>query len=88
MWSNIPCIVCTERPGKLINIFADTLSLHTRWALLGACLVMYAVGLSMATKGGMYVLQMMDFYSSTFSALMVGMAEVSKLLNMSVYHTQ
>uniref|UniRef100_A0A0P4VUH0 Transporter n=1 Tax=Scylla olivacea TaxID=85551 RepID=A0A0P4VUH0_SCYOL len=37
---------------------------------------MYIIGLSMATKGGMYVLQMMDFYSSTFSALMVGMAEV------------
>lgn len=37
---------------------------------------MYTVGLSMATKGGMYVLQMMDFYSSTFSALMVGMFEV------------
>ncbi|XP_063596316.1 sodium- and chloride-dependent glycine transporter 1-like isoform X2 [Penaeus indicus] len=47
-----------------------------KWALLCSCLVMFAVGLSMATKGGMYVLQMMDSYSSTFSALMVGMAEV------------
>lgn len=37
---------------------------------------MFGVGLSMATKGGMYVLQMMDSYSSTFSALMVGMVEV------------
>ncbi|XP_042892117.1 sodium- and chloride-dependent glycine transporter 1-like isoform X1 [Penaeus japonicus] len=47
-----------------------------KWALLCCCLVMFSVGLSMATKGGMYVLQMMDSYSSTFSALMVGMAEV------------
>ena len=44
---------------------------------MAACCCMYAVGLSMATKGGMYVLQMMDSYSSTFSALMVGMTEVS-----------
>lgn len=43
---------------------------------MAACCCMYAVGLSMATKGGMYVLQMMDSYSSTFSALMVGMTEV------------
>lgn len=47
-----------------------------KWALLVSCLVMFGVGLSMATKGGMYVLQMMDSYSSTFSALMVGMVEV------------
>ncbi|XP_068246956.1 sodium- and chloride-dependent glycine transporter 1-like isoform X1 [Palaemon carinicauda] len=47
-----------------------------KWALLAACLIMYCVGLSMATKGGMFVLQLMDYYSSTFSALMVGMAEV------------
>ncbi|KAK7068348.1 hypothetical protein SK128_002873, partial [Halocaridina rubra] len=47
-----------------------------KWALLVSCFVMFGVGLSMATKGGMYVLQMMDSYSSTFSALMVGMAEV------------
>ncbi|KAG7165430.1 Sodium- and chloride-dependent glycine transporter 1-like 1 [Homarus americanus] len=48
-----------------------------KWVLLVACGAMYCVGLSMATKGGMYVLQMMDSYSSTFSALMVGMAEVT-----------
>lgn len=48
-----------------------------KWALLGSCIVMFCVGLSMATRGGMYVLQMMDSYSSTFSALMVGMAEVT-----------
>lgn len=50
-----------------------------RWALLCACGVMFAVGLSMTTKGGMYVLQMMDSYSSTFSALMVGMTEVDRV---------
>ncbi|XP_076065864.1 sodium- and chloride-dependent glycine transporter 1-like isoform X1 [Oratosquilla oratoria] len=47
-----------------------------KWALLVACTVMFTVGLSMTTKGGMYVLQMMDSYSSTFSALMVGVIEV------------
>jgi len=47
-----------------------------KWGLLGACCVMCTVGLSMTTKAGMYVLQMMDSYSSTFSALMVGVIEV------------
>ncbi|XP_018026292.1 sodium- and chloride-dependent glycine transporter 2 [Hyalella azteca] len=47
-----------------------------KWGLLAACLVMFSVGLSMTTKAGMYVLNMMDSYSSTFSALMVGVIEV------------
>uniref|UniRef100_A0A6A7FYT7 Transporter n=3 Tax=Hirondellea gigas TaxID=1518452 RepID=A0A6A7FYT7_9CRUS len=47
-----------------------------KWALCGVCVVMFIVGLSMTTKAGMYVLQMMDSYSSTFSALMVGVIEV------------
>ncbi|RXG73105.1 Sodium- and chloride-dependent glycine transporter 2 [Armadillidium vulgare] len=47
-----------------------------KWALLLCCALMFGVGLSMTTQGGMYVLQMMDSYSSTFSALMVGVIEV------------
>ncbi|KAF2357245.1 Sodium:neurotransmitter symporter [Trinorchestia longiramus] len=47
-----------------------------KWGLMAACFVMFSVGLSMTTKAGMYVLNIMDSYSSTFSALMVGAIEV------------
>lgn len=38
---------------------------------------MYLIGLVMCTNGGMYVLQLIDTYAATFSALIIGMAEVA-----------
>ena len=40
--------------------------------LLTACVSMFLVGLSMVTRGGMYILQLMDNHAGTFSALITG----------------
>ncbi|GFW19427.1 sodium- and chloride-dependent glycine transporter 2 [Trichonephila clavipes] len=37
---------------------------------------MFAFGLLMCTKGGMYLLQLMDNYAASFSALLIGLVEV------------
>ena len=37
-----------------------------------ACIIMYLIGLTMCTNGGMYVLQLMDNHAGTFSALITG----------------
>ena len=47
-----------------------------RWVLLACATVMFLLGLVMCTNGGMYVLQLIDTYAATFSALIIGMAEV------------
>lgn len=38
---------------------------------------MFMIGLIMCTNGGMYVLQLIDNYAATFSALVIGAAEIS-----------
>ena len=38
---------------------------------------MYLAGLSMITEGGMYILQLVDNHSATYSALILGCAEIS-----------
>lgn len=47
-----------------------------KWVLMGSASVMFLLGLVMCTNGGMYVLQLIDTYAATFSALIIGMAEV------------
>ena len=49
----------------------------SRWLLLGVCAFMYCAGLFMITEGGMYVLQLVDNHSATYSALILGCCEVS-----------
>uniref|UniRef100_T1KQK1 Transporter n=3 Tax=Tetranychus urticae TaxID=32264 RepID=T1KQK1_TETUR len=44
--------------------------------LCAVCSVMYILGLSMCTRGGMYILQLMDDYCASFSALTIGLIEV------------
>ena len=44
---------------------------------MGVCAFMYCCGLFMITEGGMYVLQLVDNHSATYSALILGCAEVS-----------
>ncbi|UYV75570.1 hypothetical protein LAZ67_13000637 [Cordylochernes scorpioides] len=40
------------------------------------CLFMYITGLLICTKAGMYILQLMDDYCASFSALIIGLVEV------------
>ncbi|EFX87893.1 hypothetical protein DAPPUDRAFT_42690 [Daphnia pulex] len=47
-----------------------------RWVLLACATIMFLLGLVMCTDGGMYVLQLIDTYAATFSALIIGMTEV------------
>jgi len=50
---------------------------NRKWLTLGVCGFMYICGLAMITEGGMYVLQLVDNHSATYSALMLGCLEVS-----------
>lgn len=43
--------------------------------LLSICICCYILGLSCATRGGMYVLQLMDKYAPSYGLLTVGLAE-------------
>ena len=51
--------------------------LPSRWCTLGVCLFMFCCGLSMVTNGGIYILQLVDNHSATYSALILGCLEVS-----------
>jgi len=50
---------------------------NRRWCTLAVCGCMYLAGLSMITEGGMYILQLVDNHSATYSALILGCAEIS-----------
>jgi len=52
---------------------------NRNFVLIGSCATMFAVGLSMVTEGGMYVLTLMDNHAGTFSALITGCVEVAVL---------
>ncbi|KAK2715136.1 hypothetical protein QYM36_009952 [Artemia franciscana] len=47
-----------------------------KWVVLGASCVMFLLGLTMCTRNGMYVLQLLDNHAATFSALIVGLCEI------------
>ena len=53
------------------------LMIVSRWCTLGVCLFMFLCGLSMVTNGGIYILQLVDNHSATYSALILGCLEVS-----------
>ena len=50
---------------------------NRKWLTLCVCSFMFLCGLSMITEGGMYVLQLVDNHSATYSALILGCLEVS-----------
>jgi len=50
---------------------------NRKWLTLCVCSFMYLCGLFMITEGGMYVLQLVDNHSATYSALILGCLEVS-----------
>jgi len=57
--------------------FPDLRGKNRRWLLLGVCGFMYFAGLLMITEGGIYVLQLIDNHSATYSALILGCMEIS-----------
>jgi len=61
----------------IMDQFPSLRGKNRRWVLLGVCAFMYLAGLSMITEGGIYVLQLVDNHSATYSALILGCTEVS-----------
>jgi len=61
----------------LLDRFPNLRGKNRRWCTLGVCLFMFCCGLSMVTNGGIYILQLVDNHSATYSALILGCLEVS-----------
>ena len=59
------------------DTFPDQLRHRKPMVLASVCGFMYIFGLFMCTKGGMYILQLMDNYCASFSALIIGLTEVT-----------
>ncbi|KAK2181587.1 hypothetical protein NP493_391g02039 [Ridgeia piscesae] len=45
------------------------------YLMVGLCMVSFFIGLSCITRGGMYVLQLMDSYCATYSVLLIALVE-------------
>ncbi|GFY05794.1 sodium- and chloride-dependent glycine transporter 1 [Trichonephila clavipes] len=60
----------------IVDTWPEKLQRRKPWVLASACGVMFAFGLLICTKGGMYLLQLMDNYAASFSALLIGLIEV------------
>ena len=61
----------------LLDVFPDFLRVGRRPSILmiGLSLVGYTLGLSCTTRGGMYLLQLIDNYAATYSLLIIGLFE-------------
>jgi len=55
---------------------SDIWNISHRVVLTVACTLMFLLGLTMTTNGGMYILTIMNNHSGTFPALVTGMVEV------------
>ncbi|XP_045625896.1 sodium-dependent proline transporter-like isoform X2 [Procambarus clarkii] len=62
----------------VITCLVDFLELHKhhKKVCLTVCVVGCLIGLTMCTRHGMYILQLLDNYSGTYSALMIGCIEL------------
>ncbi|XP_050707991.1 sodium- and chloride-dependent glycine transporter 1-like [Eriocheir sinensis] len=62
----------------VITCLVDFLGIrrHYKKTCMVVCLVGCGVGLTMCTRHGMYILQLLDNYSGTYSALMIGCIEL------------
>ncbi|XP_053970609.1 sodium- and chloride-dependent GABA transporter 1-like [Hylaeus volcanicus] len=58
------CIVESFITGVIDN-WADSLRPHRKKFTIAICLLMFALGLPMVTNGGVYIFQLMDFYSAS-----------------------
>lgn len=61
----------------LTDQFPQLRGKNRRWCTLGVCLVMFSVGMIMVTNAGMFILQLFDNHAATYSALIIGCAEVT-----------
>jgi len=61
----------------ILDRFPQMRGKNRRWCMLVVCGCMYLAGLSMITEGGMYILQLVDNHSATYSALILGCTEIS-----------
>ncbi|GIY22085.1 sodium- and chloride-dependent glycine transporter 1 [Caerostris darwini] len=60
----------------IVDTWPEKLQRRKAWVLGLACSFMFSLGLLICTKGGMYLLQLMDNYAASFSALLIGLIEV------------
>merc|ERR1711971_1433384 len=61
----------------LTDQFLQLRGKNRRWCTLGVCLMMFSVGMIMVTNAGMFILQLFDNHAATYSALIIGCAEVT-----------
>ncbi|KAG1699841.1 Sodium- and chloride-dependent glycine transporter 2 [Nymphon striatum] len=60
----------------ITDTFPEKLRQRKPFVLAAVCLGCFTVGLVLCSQGGMYVLQLMDNYCATFSALLIGLCEL------------
>ncbi|XP_070554260.1 sodium- and chloride-dependent glycine transporter 1-like [Ptychodera flava] len=58
-----------------LSSMGSKLRKHKTKITLATCIVWFLLGLPMVTRGGMYVLQLMDWYAAGFSLCFVGLME-------------
>ncbi|KYN36117.1 Sodium-dependent serotonin transporter [Trachymyrmex septentrionalis] len=58
------CIVESFITG-MVDYWPDTLRPHRIKFTIAICLIMFALGIPMVTNGGIYIFQLMDFYSAS-----------------------
>lgn len=61
---------------SLVDTFPEKLRHRKQYVLTVTCFVMFFLGLTMCTNAGMYILQLMDNYCASISALIIGFSEV------------
>ncbi|KAK2180985.1 hypothetical protein NP493_418g00000 [Ridgeia piscesae] len=69
--------VVTTLHTTLLDVFPNTLRHGKRpmLVMICICLIGYLLGLSCCTRGGMYMLQLIDNYAATYSVLIIGLCE-------------
>ena len=61
---------------SLVDTFPEQLRHRKPLVLTAVCATMFTFGLTMCTQAGMFILQLMDNYCASFSALIIGLTEV------------
>jgi len=61
----------------LLDQFPKFRGNNRKWVTLCVCGLMFIVGLSMTTDAGIYIFQLVDNHAATYSALIIGAAEIS-----------
>ncbi|XP_076316035.1 sodium- and chloride-dependent glycine transporter 1-like isoform X1 [Tachypleus tridentatus] len=60
----------------IVDTCPHRLRRNKHYILALCCIIMFLLGLVICTEGGMYVLQLLDNYCASFSALFIGVIEV------------